>query len=1381
MKMLVANCRGISSRHVRNQFFKEIKKMGADVVVLSETKLLDDDEHAVRLAWGQYLDKKHVYMSCQNNNPGRSAGVAVLLRQGLNFTVHQHIISAVGRHVVMDVTIQATRYILAAFYGDASANDTNSRQTLQAIYNDILLLKEGRDRPIVFCGDFNFVQHIQDSTRAPFKTTTRELMDIIEEDLQITDLWMHTNPDEAGHTITTNTGRVTKSRLDRIYVTPSVLHNPTMAITTVPKAKCDHRMLQAELTTAVQDKPLYKHPDYLLQDINYRKSLDNAIRELLIVHSKVAEQYYQTPPHTPGHEPTQQESHHQLKTDLLSELEPIYVDRSDAYIAAKINNLLSARTHGPVDNTKSVTQLMESILEEQEEEEDNNPIFIWEALLDKIRTHAVQFRKRRNTTLRKNLNKQIEKLSKLAEEGKTPQNDEEAAVITQEVEVLSNKLYIHTSKQSAIKCGTEGDRPTRFYLSTGRTTAGKVKIHQIIHQGQELLGDDATQHMMDKFQKLLGEPSSFDHDKTVEEFLQDSAEHVRLVPDYLKPMLEKDIVQRELDDVVAQCHADSSPGYNGFSYQLLKTIWPLVRRLFLRVIKKITETPSTSSLPLFMRIRKLILLAKPGKDPKDDNSYRPISLLDISYKILASVLANRLKSVAGCIIGEHQKGYMEGRCAADITRSVQDIRDYALHSKRALGIVGLDFAKAFDSVSHVGLLKILSYLGFPEKFTQLIALMIRQAQIILEVNGKRSVQFTLQDGTGQGDPLSSYLFNAVVEMFIIKLSNDNRVKLFQIGQHPAKPEAFADDIHMFIDGNDPDSLNGILEIAAEFKALTGLTLSPSKTEVLEMNKDGPLSRRARNLQLLVVDRIKFVGAYVTRSYDDEERNLNYANPINKINTVVRSWNWRRPTPAGAAIIVKSLLTSTMTHLLSNIEPTQEVINQYNKLVTSLIWNHRSQVQKKRIHQPIGAGGMNIPDINKFAISLKIRWYRKLLPEGSTMTVPTWRRVLDKWLEPLGIKSEHIPRMGYNDLAMAGSTLCEHGHLFWGNFLTELGEIMKIWENNTKQLDLLPIFGGRLQATGKTTKWMSIFNNTTPCKEIFLQGITQPNKVFQEKGQLRYDPALVRDFAQLGIPNQLKGVHKNITRALQRILPQQITTGQIVQGNYPLAQAGTLLHVQCLQKKKGAQFIYKALLQARAEKQKIEVAPAYYTWRNTLGHDMTTKEWYKALEGVGKHRFSPRARWASIQIFLRTLWTPLKQYRSYGEETEGYCPSCNDWPADTQHLLYRCITAERAWEMVADILTLYQEKQFKINEQMILFHAGVKNTIISGTIMAAKAAILAIHRQVTSRQVHERVIAAFLRTQLILLADTYIRQRKEEWNWMALRGHSHRYLQEKIRS
>ena len=102
MKMLVANCRGISSRHVRNQFFKEIKKKGADVVVLSETKLLDSDEKEVRLAWGQYLDKKHVYTSCQNDNPGRSAGVAVLFRHGLNFAVHRYVSSPAGRHTVME-------------------------------------------------------------------------------------------------------------------------------------------------------------------------------------------------------------------------------------------------------------------------------------------------------------------------------------------------------------------------------------------------------------------------------------------------------------------------------------------------------------------------------------------------------------------------------------------------------------------------------------------------------------------------------------------------------------------------------------------------------------------------------------------------------------------------------------------------------------------------------------------------------------------------------------------------------------------------------------------------------------------------------------------------------------------------------------------------------------------------------------------------------------------------------------------------------------------------------------------------------------------------------------------------------------------------------
>ena len=119
------------------------------------------------------------------------------------------------------------------------------------------------------------------------------------------------------------------------------------------------------------------------------------------------------------------------------------------------------------------------------------------------------------------------------------------------------------------------------------------------------------------------------------------------------------------------------------------------------------------------------------------------------------------------------------------------------------------------------------------------------------------------------------------------------------------------------------------------------------------------------LGLLVVDRIKFVGAYITRHAGGDEQVLNYENPLKKMDRVVKTWNWRCPTPTGAAVITKSLLTSMMTHLLININLQEETFKIYQKKVRELIWHNRAQVQKKRMHQPVGYGGMNIPDLKKF--------------------------------------------------------------------------------------------------------------------------------------------------------------------------------------------------------------------------------------------------------------------------------------------------------------------------------------------------------------------------------------------------------------------------------
>jgi hypothetical protein len=241
-------------------------------------------------------------------------------------------------------------------------------------------------------------------------------------------------------------------------------------------------------------------------------------------------------------------------------------------------------------------------------------------------------------------------------------------------------------------------------------------------------------------------------------------------------------------------------------------------------------------LPLMMRMRKIILILKPTKEPDDENTYRPISLLEIPYKIIDGVIANRLKNVSDLLIGPSQKGYMPGRCSSDITRSVQDIRDYANIKNKSLVILGLDFSKAFNSNSHVSLKKILRYIGFKENTIRIIMLLLAEAQIVLNINGKRSTVFQLGDGTGQGDPISSFLFNLLVQIFIIRIIHDSMVNHFKIDGNDMMLEMFADDIHIFLDGNDDQSLNRVMQITSQFRNLSGLQLSHSKTEVLGINE-----------------------------------------------------------------------------------------------------------------------------------------------------------------------------------------------------------------------------------------------------------------------------------------------------------------------------------------------------------------------------------------------------------------------------------------------------------------------------------------------------------------------------------------------------------------
>ena len=95
----------------------------------------------------------------------------------------------------------------------------------------------------------------------------------------------------------------------------------------------------------------------------------------------------------------------------------------------------------------------------------------------------------------------------------------------------------------------------------------------------------------------------------------------------------------------------------------------------------------------------ITIIPKGDKDPRMLSNWRPLTLLNMFYKLISSVLGERLTPVLERIIGSEQKAYIPGRFICEVTRTTYDIFQYAKQNNLPGMILLIDFQKAFDSVS----------------------------------------------------------------------------------------------------------------------------------------------------------------------------------------------------------------------------------------------------------------------------------------------------------------------------------------------------------------------------------------------------------------------------------------------------------------------------------------------------------------------------------------------------------------------------------------------------------------------------------------------------------------------------------------------------------
>ena len=182
---------------------------------------------------------------------------------------------------------------------------------------------------------------------------------------------------------------------------------------------------------------------------------------------------------------------------------------------------------------------------------------------------------------------------------------------------------------------------------------------------------------------------------------------------------------------------NKSPGNDGITKEFYEEFWDDLKP---PLPLSVNQAFKVGELGTSQKQAVIKLIGTKDKDKRLIKNWRPTSLLNVDTKIVSKVLAEGLKNALPSLISSNQTAYWNGRFISEGGRLISDIE------------------KAFDSVNHNFLLKVLENYGFSQDFLKWIVILL-QDQKSCVVNGNKTTRyFTLKRGTRQGDPILAYLF-----------------------------------------------------------------------------------------------------------------------------------------------------------------------------------------------------------------------------------------------------------------------------------------------------------------------------------------------------------------------------------------------------------------------------------------------------------------------------------------------------------------------------------------------------------------------------------------------------------------------------------------------
>uniref|UniRef100_I1P400 Reverse transcriptase domain-containing protein n=1 Tax=Oryza glaberrima TaxID=4538 RepID=I1P400_ORYGL len=272
--------------------------------------------------------------------------------------------------------------------------------------------------------------------------------------------------------------------------------------------------------------------------------------------------------------------------------------------------------------------------------------------------------------------------------------------------------------------------------------------------------------------------------------VESQRDDITQVMDVENELLSESFKELEVKEANFQMEHNKAPGPDGFPAKFYQVFWDVIKDDLMALFHDFHE----GTLPLHRLNFGIITLLPKQKDASRIQQYRPIYLLNVSFKIFTKIMANRIALVAQKVIKPSQTAFLPGR---NIMEGVVILHEtlHELHKKKKNG----------------------------------------GRSVAVKVNDEIGSYFQTRKGLRQGDPLSPILFKLVANMLAILIQRakdqgrfkgvvphlvDNGLSILQ----------YADDTILFMD-HDLDEARDLKLVLSAFEKLSGLKINFHKSEL----------------------------------------------------------------------------------------------------------------------------------------------------------------------------------------------------------------------------------------------------------------------------------------------------------------------------------------------------------------------------------------------------------------------------------------------------------------------------------------------------------------------------------------------------------------------